>query len=70
MADKRCYKSSNCTNTAEICNLVKNGKDCKLSCCEKPNCNAVVQPDNSNTMHIASSLFIGIFVAFALVLKI
>ena len=70
MADKRCYKSSNCTNTAEICNLVKNGKDCKLSCCEKPNCNAIVQPDNSNTMHIASSLLIGIFVAFALVLKI
>ena len=73
MTDERCYQSSKCSNTAEICELVKeNGtvSDCKPTCCEKPNCNAVAEPDNSNTMSIPSSLMIGIFVGLVLVLKI
>lgn len=67
MTDERCYQSSRCSNTAEICKLVKkNGTvitDCKPTCCEKTNC-------NSNSMPIASSLLIAMFVGFVLVLKI
>ena len=74
MTDQRCYQSSSCSNTAEICNLVKkNGTvitDCKPTCCGKANCNAIVEPDNSNVMPFASSLLIGIFFSLALLLKI
>ena len=74
MTDERCYQSSSCSNTAEMCNLVKkNGTvitDCKPTCCGKPNCNAVVEPDNSDAMPTPSSILIGIFASIVFVLKI
>ena len=71
MTDERCYMSSGCSNTTMICDLVKMNnttvKDCTPTCCEKTNCNGVL--DNSNNMPIASSVLVAFFVALVVVMK-
>jgi hypothetical protein len=42
MTEQRCYQSSRCSNTSEICDLVKNdhpnATECKHVCCERHHC--------------------------------
>lgn len=67
---KFCIGNIDCLKDGfELGKRYKNATDCVVSCCEGDNCDPS-EPDNSNTMPIASSLLIGTLVGFVLMLKI
>ncbi|XP_028408906.1 uncharacterized protein LOC114531500 [Dendronephthya gigantea] len=75
MTDERCYQSSRCSNSSEICGLVKKNnqtiKECKTGCCDTKNCIAKFKPGNSFGMPpIASFLLIGSLLILVEILKL
>ena len=70
MTDQRCYNSSQCSKTSTICGLVKKNnttvQECKHTCCDKPNCNAVERDDNSQPNSIPCSFLVGLLLVCAL----
>ncbi|XP_028403390.1 uncharacterized protein LOC114526087 [Dendronephthya gigantea] len=75
MTDERCYQSSRCSNSSEICDLVKKNnqtvKECKTSCCNTENCNAIIKFCNSfGVPPIASFLLIASLLILVEILKL
>ncbi|XP_028408910.1 uncharacterized protein LOC114531503 isoform X2 [Dendronephthya gigantea] len=74
MTDERCYQSSRCSNSSEICDLVKKNtetiKECQMSCCDTENCNAIIKPGNSFGVQIASFLLIASSLILVEILKL
>lgn len=82
MTKQRCYQSSRCSNTSEICDLVKKdhptAKECKHVCCENArHCDPETQPSEptQNTSSRPSSSFSLIrscrfFICFVLLLSL